>query len=266
MVAILEPFIDTVIICMLTGLIILSSGVWTEKVQNDFQSADMIFMDRVYDEEDSTDKKLLYDFMAGKDHLPLYNGVLDVENGSMLTPITLIASRSVAEDIVFSDDGEPFTGTVEVINGKWQPNTSSLMVSGKSLVHSAPLTTEAFTKSVLGSWGKYIVAIGLLLFAFTTALAWSYYGDRAITFLFGEKYVIWFRIVFVIAFFFASFTDTTIIWSVSYITIGFMSIPNLVGLWFMRKDIKQTIADYWSYFSKKYPDTGCEKYLKSGRI
>ena len=267
MVAILEPFIDTVIICMLTGLIILSSGVWTEKIQNDFQSADMIFMDRVYDEEESTDKKLLYDFMAGEAHLPLYNGVLDVENGSMLNPITLIASRSVAEDIVFSNEGEPFTGTVEVINGKWQPNTSSLMVSGKSLIHSAPLTTEAFTRSVIGSWGKYIVAIGLLLFAFTTALAWSYYGDRAITFLFGEKYVIWFRIVFVIAFFFASFTDTTIIWSVSYITIGFMSIPNLVGLWFMRKDIKQTIADYWPEFSAKHPDDRmAKKYLKKGRL
>jgi AGCS family alanine or glycine:cation symporter len=267
MVAILEPFIDTIIICMLTGLIILSSGVWNEKIRNDFQSTDMIFMNKVYHEEDNTDKKLLSDFMAGETVLPLYNGLLDVENGCMLTPITLIASRSVAEDIVFNDGGEPFSGTIEVINGKWQPYSSSLTVSGKSLIHSAPLTTEAFTRSVIGDWGKYIVSIGLLLFAFSTALAWSYYGDRAITFLFGEKYVIWFRIVFVIGFFFASFTDTTIIWSVSYITIGFMSIPNLVGLWLMRKDIKQTIADYWSGFSEKYPDDRmAKKYLKKGRL
>ena len=267
MVAILEPFIDTIIICLLTGLVILSSGAWNEKIENKFQNTDMIFLDRVYNENDNTDKKLLSDYMVGDQDLPLYNGVLDIENGNLLTPITLIASRSVAEDMIFDEGGVPFNGEIEVIGGKWQPNSSSLSVTGMSLIHSAPLTTEAFTRSVIGGWGKYIVSIGLLLFAFSTALAWSYYGDRAVTFLIGEKYVIWFRVLFVIGFFLASFTDTTIIWSVSYITIGFMSIPNLVGLWLMRKDVKQTIADYWSDFSKKHPDDRmAKKYLKKGRL
>ncbi len=267
MVAILEPFIDTIVICTLTGLIILSSGVWNEKITNQFQSTDMVFLDRIYNENDNADKQLLSAYMAGDEELGLYNGVLDIDNGNLLTPITLIASRSVAEDMVFTDGGEQFTGEIEVIDGRWQPNSSSLSVSGKSLIHSAPLTAEAFTRSVIGDWGKYIVSTGLLLFAFSTALAWSYYGDRAVMFLFGEKYVLWFRIVFVVGFFLASFTDTTIIWSVSYITIAFMSIPNLVGLWLMRRDVRQTIADYWSDFSKKYPeDRMAKKYLKKGRL
>ncbi len=267
MVAILEPFIDTIVICTLTGLIILSSGVWNEKIINQFQSTDMVFLDRIYNENDNADKQLLSAYMAGDEELGLYNGVLDIDNGNLLTPITLIASRSVAEDMVFTDGGEQFTGEIDVIDGRWQPNSSSLSVSGKSLIHSAPLTAEAFTRSVIGDWGKYIVSTGLLLFAFSTALAWSYYGDRAVMFLFGEKYVLWFRIVFVVGFFLASFTDTTIIWSVSYITIAFMSIPNLVGLWLMRRDVRQTIADYWSDFSKKYPeDRMAKKYLKKGRL
>ena len=103
-------------------------------------------------------------------------------------------------------------------------------------------------------WGKYIVAFGLLLFAFSTAISWSYYGDRALTYLVGPKYVIYYRIVFVVAFFIASFTDTTIIWSLSYIAIVLMAVPNLIGLLILRKEVKQNVRDYWLTFSKQYPD------------
>ncbi len=120
-------------------------------------------------------------------------------------------------------------------------------------MHSAPLTTEAFKRSIVGDWGQYIVSIGLLLFAFSTAISWSYYGDRAITYLVGPGYVLYYRIIFVAGFFVASFTDTTIIWSLSYITIALMTVPNLIGLWILRKEIKQTIADYWVDFSAKHP-------------
>jgi len=119
------------------------------------------------------------------------------------------------------------------------------------LVHSATLTTVAFSKSFLGGWGKYIVAISLLLFAFSTAISWSYYGDRAMTYLWGTKSVIYYRIVYVIAFFFAAFTDTTIIWTLSGITIALMTIPNLYGIFMLRKDMKQTVAKYWEDFESE---------------
>lgn len=254
MVAILEPFVDTIIICMLTGMVILSSGVWSEKIENQFQSADMIFLGKVYDENVADDKKAVADFVMKAGPLPLFTGTLEVDEGRLINPVSLIASRSLAEDITFSDNRTPFTGTIEVVNGKWQPPSASLSVSGKSLMHSAPLTTIAFERSILGGWGRYIVTIGLLLFAFSTAISWSYYGDRAVTFLFGPKYVIYYRLVYVSAFFVASFTDTTIVWSLSYITIALMTVPNLIGLWILRKEIKTTIADYWLVFSEKYPD------------
>ncbi|NLA48811.1 MAG: hypothetical protein GX876_05035, partial [Bacteroidales bacterium] len=65
----------------------------------------------------------------------------------------------------------------------------------------------------------------------------------------------------------ASFTDTTIVWTVSYITIVFMSAPNLIGLWLLRKEIKSTISEYWEGFSVKYPDDRMsKKYLRKGRL
>jgi len=59
MVAILDPFIDTIIICTLTGLVLLSSGVWNEKHINEFQNTDMTILSRVYDEQNESDKKEL---------------------------------------------------------------------------------------------------------------------------------------------------------------------------------------------------------------
>jgi AGCS family alanine or glycine:cation symporter len=266
-VAILEPFIDTIIICMLTGLVVLSSGVWTEKIENQFQNADMIFLNRVYDEKIPEEKQMVADFIRNGKALPLFTGQLEINEGKMITPVTLICSRSVAEDFTFSNSKIPFTGKINVAEGKWQPLSGSLTVTGKSLMHSAPLTTVAFERSILGKWGRYIVSIGLLLFAFSTAISWSYYGDRALTYLVGPQYVIYYRIFFVIAFFIASFTDTTLIWSLSYITIAFMAVPNLIGLWILRKEIKSTIAEYWVGFSARYPDDRMsKKYIKKGRL
>jgi AGCS family alanine or glycine:cation symporter len=267
MVAILEPFIDTIIICFLTGLVILSSGVWTEKVENQFQTADMLFLDRKYDESIPGQKKILSDFITRSKELPLFNGQLEIKEGQMTNDLTLISSRSVAEDIMFYDNKTLFTGRIEVVNGKWQPISASVRVTGKSLVHSAPLTTIAFERSILGNWGKYVVSFGLLLFAFSTAISWSYYGDRALTYLTGPKYVICYRIIFVVAFFIASFTDTTIVWSLSYITIAFMAVPNLLGLWILRKEIKSTIAEYWEDFTKKYPeDRMSKRFIAKGKL
>jgi AGCS family alanine or glycine:cation symporter len=267
MVAILEPFIDTIIICFLTGLVVLSSGVWTEKFENQFQTADMTFLGQRFDENIPEQKKIVSDYILHGSEMPVFTGELDIVNGKMTNDITLLVSRSIAEDFVFTDNASPFTGKIKVVDGKWKPTSSSMNVTGKSLVHSAPLTTEAFSRSILGDWGKYIVSIGILLFAFSTAISWSYYGDRALTYLVGPQYVIYYRIIFVIAFFIASFTDTTIIWSVSYLTIAFMTVPNLIGLWLLRKEIKSTISEYWADFAVRHPnDRMSEKYRKRGRL
>jgi len=258
MVAILEPFIDTIIICFLTGLVLLSSGAWSEKHQNQFQMADMEILNQKIDENQAEALKLVQKHVTSDQKIALFSGDLMVENGTIVNEISIIHSRSVAENIQVFSGKELFTGKIHVANGKLNLSKikggDKIYLTGKSLVHSATLTTVAFSKSFLGSWGKYIVAISLLLFAFSTAISWSYYGDRAMTYLWGTKSVIYYRIIYVIAFFFAAFTDTIIIWTLSGITIALMTIPNLYGIFMLRKDMKQTVNKYWEDFDKEHKE------------
>ena len=252
LVAILEPFIDTIIICTITGLVLLSSGVWNEKHHNKFAFADLEVLDRVYNEEIEEDVQIPYNHLNKIQVINKLNGTLTVKEGKIEENVSLLHARSIAEDIVIYDDKrEYFSGFLNVIDGKIQNNVS---VEGKSLVHSAPLTQIAFDRGFFGNYGNYIVSIGLLLFAFSTAIAWSYYGDRAMTYLFGAGSVVYYRIVYVIGFFIASFADTTVIWNVSLITIALMTIPNLIGLLWLRKEVKTTVKDYWVNFKKEWPN------------
>ena len=252
LVAILEPFIDTIIICTITGLVLLSSGVWSEKHQNTFAEADLIVLDRIYVEENADDIKVLYNYLNGNNTINTFDGKIQVNSGVLSDELSIIHARSIAEDVLFYDNNKNlFSGILSVKEGKIQED---IIVEGKSLVHSAPLTAMAFDRGFLGSYGNYIVSIGLLLFAFSTAIAWSYYGDRAMTYLFGSGSVIYYRIVYVIGFFIASFADTTIIWNVSLITIALMTVPNLIGLLWLRKEVKSTISKYWVDFKKEWPN------------
>ena len=252
LVAILEPFIDTIIICTITGLVLLSSGVWNEKHHNKFAFADLEVLDRVYNEETEEDVQILYNHLNKIEDINKLNGTLTVKEGKIEENVSLLHARSIAEDIIIYDDKrEYFSGFLNVIDGKIQNNVS---IEGKSLVHSAPLTQIAFDRGFFGNFGNYIVSIGLLLFAFSTAIAWSYYGDRAMTYLFGAGSVVYYRIVYVIGFFIASFADTTVIWNVSLITIALMTIPNLIGLLWLRKEVKTTVKDYWVNFKKEWPN------------
>jgi AGCS family alanine or glycine:cation symporter len=254
MVAILEPFIDTIVICTLTGLVLLSSGVWNEKHENVFQNTDMIIMADTYDDSSDADSKKLFLHINDREALPTYTGDLNVVNGQIQNNLSILHARSIAENIQVILEEKPYSGQIQVTDGVVNDQDGMLTFSGESLVHSAPLTTIAFTRSYFGDFGQYIVSIGLLLFAFSTAISWSYYGDRAMTYLFGSKSVVYFRVVYVIAFFFAAFTDTTIIWTLSGITIALMTIPNLIGILLLRKEMKSTIADYWTDFKKDWPD------------
>jgi AGCS family alanine or glycine:cation symporter len=260
MVAILEPFIDTIIICTLTGMVLLSSGVWNEKHENLFQRSDLIILSGVYDDGLAEHQDELSRFLnpALDSKAQRFNGPLHIENGVIQDETTVIHARSVAEDVTFSssESSDLFTGTVPVENGRIFAASRDLQVRGRSLIHSAPLTTEAFSRGMLGDKGRFIIPISLLLFAFSTAIAWSYYGDRAVTFLWGTEYVRYYRVLYVLGFFAASIIDTTIIWTFSGIAIALMTIPNIIGILLLRKEMKETVDDYWKTFkfSKKDND------------
>ena len=247
MVSLLEPFIDTIIICTITGLVILSSGVWKEKHENVFDRSDMLFVAGEYTDTEEADKSQLYGFLNSVDGnaVESYTGAITVVNGSAVTGgFTLINARSVAEDVQYLVGSEdPFSGTLQIENGK--PLKENLIIQGKSLVHSASLTTIAFTRGWFGDFGQYIVSIGLLLFAFSTAIAWSYYGDRAMTYLLGPRSIMPYRVIYVAGFVWASFSDTTLVWALSAVAIVVMTLPNLFGIVLLSKEMKATVDDYW---------------------
>ena len=260
LVAILEPFIDTIIICMLTGLTILSSGVWKEKIMNRFQYTDLEIIDGRYLDINNDEKKIVFQHVHNIKKLPAFDGELFIENGKIKNDVTVIHSESIATDVkLLGNDKNPYNGKILITGGRLE-ESNELYFEGKSLIHSAPLTAEAFKRGLMGNFGQYIVSIGLLLFAFSTAISWSYYGDRAVTFLWGSQYVMVYRFLYVAGFFIASFIDTTVIWSFSYITVALMTIPNLLGMLILNKEVKLTIKQYWKLFGKEHPAENAPKY------
>lgn len=249
MVSILEPFIDTLIICTLTGLVILSSGVWKEKFPNTFAETDTQFISGVYEESNPQDVQALFGHLMGTGDgtvEPLSAELMASDGRVAAGTFTVIHNRSIAEDVRYLAGGEPYSGALTIVDGRLQ--TAGVTLTGRSLLHSVPLTAEAFKKSFLGDYGQYAVTIGLVLFAFSTALAWSYYGDRGMTYLIGVQAVMPYRMVYVVGFFLATVVDTSLIWLISAVTLALMAIPNLVGIMLMRKEVRQLTRDYWHKF------------------
>ena len=248
MVSILEPFIDTIIICTITGLAILSSGVWNEKHTTEFSATEIQFVQGEYSDDVPDHVRMLSEHLSisPPENNPIQplTGTLEIQDGIAVTEgFTVIHSRSLAEDVRFLASGGPFTGTLDIRNGSM--SSSEVTLVGKSLLHSVPLTAEAFTRSFLGDYGQYVVTVSLVMFAFTTALAWSYYGDRAVTYLVGVRWTRHYRIAYIGGFFAATVVDTSLIWTLSMVTIALITLPNLLGLMLMRKEVKESVDAYW---------------------
>lgn len=251
MVSILEPFIDTIIICTLTGLVILSSGAWNQKYENVFARTDIDIIAGHYSDQNAADREALYHYINNTDdnRIEKYTGDIQVRDGRPVSnDFTILHARSVAENVRFIVAGEdPYSGTLHVEHG--QLRKQDIVIVGDSLLHSAALTAKAFSMGFLGQAGEYIVPISLMLFAFSTAIAWSYYGDRAVVYLFGQRGVMPYRILYVAGFFVASFTDTTLVWTMSYVAIVLMTLPNLFGIMLLRREMKETVKAYWQDFN-----------------
>ena len=252
-VSILEPFIDTLVVCTITALVILSSGAWSEKHQNNFDKTSTTFVSGSYSEESVDDINELRYFINNLDsEVKLFTGTLQVSDGviakSINDAVTILHKKSIAEGVVvytnnpISESTDRYDGSLIIDKGVVK--TNGINLSGKSLVHSAELTAVAFKSGVLGVYGGYIVAIGLLLFAFSTAIAWSYYGDRSAAYVFGEKSVVWYRLVYVACFFIAAIIDTEVVWNLAYIIGPLVTIPNVIALIILRKEMKSMSDSY----------------------
>ena len=251
-VSILEPFIDTIVVCSVTALVILSSGVWTQKFETTFSNTDMVILEGIYSDKKNPDGSYVYPdhiveltkyVQSMNSDVNEFSGLISIVDGRLISSnITVINARSIAESIIVTtknnDNDKPnnlYTGNINVIDGKI---VEPLIFKGKSLVSSAELTAKAFSQGILGQFGGKLVAIALLLFAFSTAITWCYYGDRSTAYIFGEKGVFWYRNFYVICFVLAAVIDTTVVWNIAYVVVALVSIPNLIALFVLRKEMK----------------------------
>ncbi len=97
-------------------------------------------------------------------------------------------------------------------------------------ISASLMTGEAFSHGLPGQWGHWVVTIALAMFAFSTILGWSYYGERNVEKLLGRKAVLPFRVVFSLVVYIGCTTQLGVVWAFSDVMNGLMAIPNLIGL------------------------------------
>lgn len=128
-----------------------------------------------------------------------------------------------------------------------------LMVTGVlgqvELGGGAALAISAFSSNLPG--GKYIVTIGLILFAFTTVLAWAYYGEKCFEYLFGERAIIFYRILFCLMVIPGAALKLDVVWYFAEIANGIMAIPNLIALAALSKVIVLETQDFLKLVAKE---------------
>lgn len=106
----------------------------------------------------------------------------------------------------------------------------------------APLTAESFGSVI--PFGSQFVALSIMLFAFSTLLGWSYYGERAIEYLFGLKAVFPYKICYIMIIVLGSVTSIKLAWEISDTLNGFMAIPNLIALTLLSDEVIKMTKDY----------------------
>jgi AGCS family alanine or glycine:cation symporter len=139
------------------------------------------------------------------------------------------------------------TGFAIIATGAWMqvdPATGAAFTG-------APLTAKAFSTGLPGNWGGGIVAVGLALFAFSTILGWSYYGEKAIEYLMGPRAVGPYRVAFVAASFVGAWVLTLsaqqgfqLVWNFADVMNGMMAFPNLVGLLILSPVVARETREY----------------------
>ncbi len=231
-VALLEPFIDTLVICTMTGLVIVSTGAWDMQHKSAVDpAADNITYtyeapaDTARQQGASAEKTLLFE-----EGVPL--------NGSMkhyaaaVDTMFLDAQYTVPFNgrIVLSETNEE--GVYKAAGAYTEEGSPQSTLYGGVVQNGAPLTSAAFERglSPLIPGGGYLVTFAVLLFAISTSISWSYYGDRAAQYLFGFESIFWYRLAFVGMHFFGAVVTLTTIWAFGDVMLGLMAFFNIIAL------------------------------------
>ncbi len=134
------------------------------------------------------------------------------------------------------------TGLCIIVTDAW-----TVTVGGEAL-NGSPLTTYAFTQglTMMNGYGGYIVTASVFLFALSTMISWSYYGDRSVQYLFGNRWVTPYRIVYCVVLFYGAVLKLEIVWGFGDIALGIMTIPNLIAILALSGVTRRMSKEYYS--------------------
>ena len=238
-VALLEPFIDTIVIVTMTALVVIMTGAWDSRVPTEItlDGGDLSYV--------------VLDDSGGSAQLDPTGTIRYTAGRPANTTEAHIAWHEVSVEHLFEDESQtqPFNGAVDPArqvaltdDGRELPT-----LYGNAVESGAPLTQLGFRRGLapLGDWGHYIVILSVLLFALSTAIAWSYYGDRCAKYLFGAKAIIPYKLMFVAMHFIGAVLPLAVVWSLGDVFLAIVIIPNLIALVFLSPQIKEMTNRYF---------------------
>jgi AGCS family alanine or glycine:cation symporter len=256
-VALLEPFIDTIVICTMTGLVIVMMNSHVETIPTRIA---LVGGDIAYTAVDDDGR---YAATAAPAELQIVNG----RHVSTGVGAPLLSWHEVAVQELFVDLEQtlPFTGTVYPSRGEAiaADGVAYTALYGDAVESGAPLTMNAFRLGLapLGDWGHYIVLFSVFLFAISTAISWSYYGDRCANYLFGHGAVLPYKIVFVVMHFVGAVVTLSVIWDLADVALAIVIWPNLIALILLAPQVVEMTR---SYFERRPWETTVTKRKSLG--
>jgi AGCS family alanine or glycine:cation symporter len=242
-VALLEPFIDTIVICTMTGLVIIMTGVWSERHPTEITltGGDVSYITRSAENRRSDIDTPASLVLADGRHVDLSPGA----------PRLAWHEVEVEELFVDADMTVPFSGTIvpaqegELGMARAPDGTEYRSLYGMAVESGAPLTMLGFQRGLPGEWGNLIVLVSVLLFAVSTAISWSYYGDRCANYLFGPKAILPYKMVYVGMHFFGALVSLQVIWDLGDVALGIVILPNLLALVLLSGKVKDLTNSYF---------------------
>jgi len=240
-VALLEPFIDTIIICTMTGLLVIMTGVWNDRFETEITLSGGDLSYRAVQVDGG--------YLDVSSDLPIRIDEGRHANTGPTDP--QLSWHEVPVEQLFVDAGQTrlFSGVIDPAGGTATGDDGQTYTSlyGMAVESGAPLTMSAFRRglSPLGDWGHYIVVLAVLLFAISTAIAWSYYGDRCANYLFGAKAVIPYKILFVAMHFVGAVLPLGVIWAMGDVLLAIVIWPNLIALGLLAPKVVEMTRDYF---------------------
>jgi len=238
-VGLLEPFIDTLMICTLTGLVIIMTGVWNTGHPTALAIT-------------GGDSSWVTVDAQGHQHGATAPEEFVIQDGQPVTTgpdAPRYAWHEVAVDEFFVDAEftRRFSGVIRPADAVAvaTDGTTHTMLHGLAAENGAPLTMNAFSHGLPGQWGKYIVVISVLLFAISTAISWSYYGDRCANYIWGERAIFPYKIAFVGMHYFGALISLNVVWQMGDVALGVVILPNLIALVVLSGKVRQLTDSYF---------------------